>query len=104
MGKEDRVELFGQQMTREWAEALQETQLETHYVRDGQRFERVAYGDETFRDPVEAESQPCRHCSTIRGKLHLPDCDYEQCPACAWQIMSCDCEFAGHEWKDLEDD
>ncbi len=93
----DVVDFFGQQMQRDWAEMLQQAQLETHYAWVGTRYPRIPYGGETFRRPVEAASRPCRHCSTIAGKLHEPLCDYEQCPKCNWQRMSCDCQFEGYE-------
>lgn len=95
----DYVYDFDQRMTRDWARMLKESQQETHYLADGMRYERVPYGKETFRSPDEAAREPCRHCCTIGGCLHEPGCDYEECPRCNWQIMSCDCEFLGHEWK-----
>ena len=92
---DDTVVFFGQRMTKDWAEMLQATQSRTHYTMDGRSFARVLYGSETFREPVEAASQPCRHCCTIAGRFHEPMCDYEQCPNCGWQLMSCDCTFDG---------
>jgi hypothetical protein len=100
MAEDDLVTMFGQQMRRDWAEALAATQSETHY-RDGEgEYRRLPFGEEDFLNPQVAESGPCRHCGTIRGKLHFPVCDYEQCPRCGLQQMSCDCEFIGHEWRD----
>ena len=87
------VTFFGQRMTREWAEMLQATQRKESYVAEGKSYRRIPYGSETFRNPREAATEPCRHCSTIFGKLHEPRCDYEQCPKCNWQSMSCDCVF-----------
>jgi hypothetical protein len=97
---DDIVEFFGHRMRRDWAEALQEAQDETHLVCDGEVYPKIAYGDETFRTPVEADHEPCRHCGTIKGKFHWHACDYEQCPRCGGQMMSCDCEFVGHEWRE----
>ena len=48
------------------------------------------------------QCQPCRHCNTLLGKLHDPDCDYHQCLACTRQTMSCDREFEGNERKESE--
>jgi hypothetical protein len=93
MAADDVVTFFGQQMRRDWAEMLARTQRRVAYVSQGRSYPRVEYGAETFRDAKEAASQPCRHCCTILGKLHEPMCDYEQCPKCNWQRMSCDCEF-----------
>lgn len=90
---DETVEFFGQRMTREWAEMLQQAQDRHSYFSEGASYERIPYGAETFRAPTEAAHQPCRHCSTIAGKLHEPRCDYEQCPRCGWQAMSCDCTY-----------
>jgi hypothetical protein len=92
---EELVELWGQSMTRDWADMLLATQLRAHYTSAGEVFRRIPYGSETFRQPVEAARQPCRHCNTVFGKLHEPMCDHEQCPKCNWQLMSCDCTFDG---------
>jgi hypothetical protein len=94
---DEHVTFFGQRMTRDWAEMLQKTQQRVAYVAEGTKYWRIPYGSETFRNPAEAASQPCRHCSTILGKLHEPQCDYEQCPKCNWQRMSCDCVFEDEE-------
>jgi hypothetical protein len=99
---DDIVEFFGQKMTRDWAEALQAAQDETHLVCDGEVYPKIAYGNETFRKPVEADHGPCRHCGTIKGKFHTHACDYEQCPRCGYQMMSCDCVFEGHDWREEE--
>ncbi len=105
LGREaEYVTYFGQRLTRDWAEALDRAQQERAYRVGSASYPRIPYGSETFRDPQEAMNQPCRHCNTLLGKLHDPDCDYEQCPACNRQIMSCDCEFEGHEWRELDDD
>lgn len=88
---------FGQRMRRDWAEMLERTQEQAAYVVDGVSFPRIPHGSETFRQPTEAASTPCRHCSTIFGKLHEPRCDYEQCPVCNWQSMSYDCDLVRSE-------
>lgn len=70
---------------------LEECQSLTHYRYEGKLYPRLAYGSETFRHPAEADRQPCRHCDAVKGQLHEPLCDYEQCPVCGGQVMSCDC-------------
>ena len=89
------VNFFGQRMARDYAESLAATQEFVAYVVKGVAYPRVPYGSETFRLSVDAATTPCRHCCTIEGKLHEPLCDYEQCPKCGRQRMSCDCEFDG---------
>jgi hypothetical protein len=93
MPEEDMVMFNGVPMRREAAEYLQEVQRQTHYLLDGRKYPRVPYGQETFRDPVEAERQPCPHCDAVKGQLHHPLCDYEQCPVCENQVMGCACSL-----------
>lgn len=100
MPDDDLVPMFGQMMTRDWADALSNTQLETHFRDSEGEYQRIPFGQERSLHPSVAESGPCRHCGTIKGKLHDPSCDYEQCPKCGIQTMECDCEFIGHEWRD----
>ena len=103
MADDDLVEMFGQYMTRDWADALASAQLEPSYRDADGEYVRVPFGRESFLHPSVAESGPCRHCGTIKDKLHFEACDYEQCPKCGQQQMSCDCEFIGHEWKEEPD-
>ena len=79
--------------TSEGAGALEEAQRLTHYQVEGRRYPRLPYGTETFRTPVEADARLCRHCDASKGQLHEPLCDYEQCPVCHGQVMSCDCDI-----------
>ena len=94
---DDNVVFFGQHMTRDWADWLERTQRLGAYAVGGLLYARIPYGSETFRSPTEAASAPCRHCSTIFGKLHSPRCDYEQCPRCNFQSMTCDCEYESEQ-------
>lgn len=70
---------------------LAECQSRTHYRFGDKLYPRLPYGLETFRTPTEATYQPCRHCDAVKGQLHEPLCDYEQCPVCGEQVMSCGC-------------
>ena len=65
----------------------------THYPLEGELYPRLPYGLETFRNSAEASYRPCRHCGAVKGQLHEPLCDYEQCPVCGEQVMSCDCDI-----------
>jgi hypothetical protein len=70
---------------------LEEAQALTHYRFKRKLYPRLPYGSETFRDPAEAGHRPCRHCGAVKGQLHEPLCDYEQCPVCESQVMGCGC-------------
>jgi hypothetical protein len=93
MAEQEHVLYNGQWMTRENAAYLEEVQLLTHYRANGKLYPRLPYGLETFRQPTEAGHKPCRHCGAVKGQLHEPLCDYEQCPVCGEQVMSCDCDI-----------
>jgi hypothetical protein len=67
------------------------SQARTHYRFDGKLYPWLPYGSETFGAPAPVGRRPCRHCGAVRGQLHEPLCDYEQCPVCGEQVMSCDC-------------
>jgi hypothetical protein len=68
----------------------------------GKRYRRIRYGYEHrhWKGPLSKESkvrlreranQPCHDCGVLRGELHVPNCDWELCPRCSGQYMSCDC-------------
>ena len=83
-------------MRSDWAEAIEEAQLETHYLIEGESFPRIPYGLETFRHAATAAFRLCRHCHVTLGQLHEPLCDWEQCPNCGDGVMSCECSITGH--------
>jgi hypothetical protein len=70
---------------------LEESQSLNRYRFEGELYPRLPYGLETFRNPTEAGHRSCRHCGAVKGQLHEPLCDYEECPVCGEQVMSCDC-------------
>jgi hypothetical protein len=72
---------------------LQEAQALTHYRFKRKLYPRLPYGAETFRAPAEAEHRSCRHCGAVKGQLHEPLCDYEECPVCGSQVMGCGCRL-----------
>ena len=80
----------GQKMRRAQAAALQAAQAKTHYFVRGKVLPRIPYGNERFWPPVSGR-RVCEACGTLRGQLHEPLCQWEQCPACAEQVVSCAC-------------
>lgn len=98
-------------------------------VLEGERYELVLYGDETYDDDVSPWEVPCPICGTEPGRRHTADCrrrglhllpsecrdcgvgigqihvggcGIERCPRCNGQYQSCDCE--GSEDGPPEDD
>ena len=35
----------------------------------------------------------CHDCSVKIGETHLPNCDWEECPFCRSQLISCGCAY-----------
>jgi hypothetical protein len=72
-----------------WHERVAAAQALTHYIVGERRLPRIRYGDES--DDWRADIIPCHDCAVVKGQLHVPDCDVEECPNCNGQAISCDC-------------
>lgn len=70
---------------------IERAQGRTHYPIDGEFFARIRYGDESF--DWRADTRPCHDCGVIKGQLHVPCCDVEECPKWHTQALSCDCDL-----------
>jgi hypothetical protein len=46
----------------------------------------------------------CPDCDVEVGEFHLPGCDVEVCPKCAWQAISCGCSRTDDSSEDEEDE
>ena len=58
---------------------------------DGTGSKPVVYGQETrFGSTYVAEAR-CHDCNVVPGAFHHPGCDWEECPRCRGQIISCGC-------------
>jgi len=53
-------------------------------------FDPVLYGTEIGVEP-EPPDHRCHDCGALPGHYHHAGCDWEQCPRCHEQLISCDC-------------
>jgi hypothetical protein len=53
----------------------------------------VLYGAEAVtKDHPPAPGHRCHDCGVLPGHYHHPGCDWEECPRCHEQLITCDCE------------
>jgi len=77
---------------------------------DGE-FDPIPYGKETRNAPpfpgqmqhgiAITDSMRCHDCYALPGHYHHFGCDWEECPRCHDQAISCDCSL-GYEENDEE--
>jgi hypothetical protein len=83
------VEYRGVRMIQGWPERIQAAQTVRYLMIDGRRFARIRYGAES--DDWGADEHACHDCRVIKGELHVPGCDGEECPRCHGQLLTCAC-------------
>lgn len=71
-------------------------------TKDNKAYMRIKHGDEEkFYNYKFNENTPyyssnlkyCGDCRAKKGEVHLDGCDWEMCPICGRQLISCDCEW-----------
>lgn len=88
---EDRVVYRGVPMIASWPARIAQAQREPFYRLNGSLVRRVPYGEE--QTDWDAANRACHDCRVLRGELHVPGCDVEECPACGGQVFMCECSF-----------
>ncbi len=63
---------------------------------DGTTTASIPYGEERRYDEpakpwVAGPGQRCKDCRVAVGGRHHPGCDWEECPRCGHQLISCGC-------------
>lgn len=89
------VEYNGVQVTEGWPEKIIFAQSKTTDIIGGIEYPRVPYGEEAV--DYGADNHPCGDCAVVKGQLHVPFCDVEQCAACGGQALSCDCDYGDED-------
>ncbi len=84
------VEYRGVRMVEGWPDRIRAAQLVREVAISGERFARVPYGNES--SDWDAAAAPCHDCRVLRGEVHVPGCDTEECPRCHEQLITCECE------------
>lgn len=87
-----RVVYNGVEVVAGWPARIEQAQTISTVAIAGVDLPRIRYGDET--DDWGADEHPCRDCAVLKGQLHVPSCDVEQCPGCGGQAIGCDCDRA----------
>jgi hypothetical protein len=95
---EERFVLYrGIRMIQGWPGRIQHAQTILSYTIDGVVYPRIPFGREEARRQVDRV--PCHDCSVLKGELHVPGCDVEECPRCHEPARSCPCTFEGFNFK-----
>ncbi len=86
---------FSPQGLEAFKEDLLESQKNKHFITiKGEKVERIKYGDEPLYINDEFGSftlNYCGDCAAQLGEYHLDGCDWEVCPVCKKQLLTCDC-------------
>jgi hypothetical protein len=74
-------------------------QYEPQILVNGQPLDRIRYRDEREHFMKDFDGN-CGDCAVRPGQLHVPGCDWETCPHCGRQLISCDSNWSFGETED----
>jgi hypothetical protein len=73
----------------------------TSFVKAGISYMPIPYGFETRFGEDYTSTMPddkrCHDCNVLKGRIHHPGCDMEECPLCHHQLIGCACN-----WEELD--
>ena len=91
----------------QYFDEFQESQKDKTIKHEGRKYRRIKYGNEVWLDengkpyldssgkPYDSHAlageYPCHDCYAVRGQYHCFGCDWERCPVCKGQAISCGC-------------
>lgn len=79
--------------------AIAESQLFPFFTVKGIEYKRIKYGEEPNNRPKQ---ECCPDCAVRKGLYHAFNCDWEQCPKCGGQALSCECNLYNESFYDNE--
>lgn len=86
---------FNPQAIKAYKGDLSKSQKNKHFITvKGEIVERIKYGEEPQYINDEYNSFSLIYCGDCTAKLveyHLDGCDWEVCPVCKKQLLTCDC-------------
>jgi hypothetical protein len=91
MKQQKRVVYRGVRMIEGWPEKIVAAQKIVSLKLGDRDIPRIRYGKE--QSDWNAASIPCHDCGVLESEFHVPSCDVEECPLCAGQLITCDCQF-----------
>ena len=107
---------FTKKQLKQFKEDIEENQYYSYILtKDNNAYKRIKYGDEdkfynykfnTNDSYYSIDCKYCGDCGAKKGEIHLDGCDWEMCPICGHQLISCDCEWGEYISDDylLEND
>jgi hypothetical protein len=60
-------------------------------MKDGKELQPIPYGSETPNYYDGTNPEHCHDCNAKIGGYHHIGCDWEECPNCESQLLSCGC-------------
>ena len=78
---------------------IAESQMFPTFKVQGVEYKRIKYGDEPSN---WAKSERCPDCAVRKGLYHALYCDWERCPKCGGQAITCECNLFKEIYDDIE--